>query len=224
VNPAHTSFNYAAYNNTTNRDNAFNQTDFVYKVATGPAFHTLGFGTEFGRQAGISVRNTGVFPNGTHTTVGDPFAPTYFGSLAFIHQVPGSFARGVTTPDANSRYRGYIESAYVRDTIETTRWVQLIGGVRFDRFDLSATDMNTNTTLTQINNLASPLAAVIVKPREDLSNYGIYSVSYLPASGDQFSALNNGNVILAPQKFVNESRHEVERLSAIAVHRGDLRA
>ena len=28
-------------------------------------------------------------------------------------------------------------------------------------------------------------------------------VSYLPASGDQFSALNNGTVILQPQKFVN---------------------
>jgi catecholate siderophore receptor len=204
VNPADTSFNYAAYNNTNNRDNAFNQTDFVYKVPTGPAFHTLGFGTEFGRQSGISVRNTGVFPNGTATTVGDPFAPTYFGPVAFIHQVPGSFAPGVTTPDSNSKYRAYIESAYVRDTIEITRWVQVIGGVRLDRFELSALDMNTNTNRTQINNLASPQAALIIKPRENLSIYGVYSVSYLPASGDQFSALNNGNVILAPQKFVNE--------------------
>ena len=92
----------------------------------------------------------------------------------------------------------------MRDTIEITRWVQLIGGVRLDRFDLSALDMNTNTNQTQINNLASPQAAIIVKPRENLSIYGLFSVSYLPASGDQFSALNNGNVILAPQKFVNE--------------------
>ena len=31
--------------------------------------------------------------------------------------------------------------------------------------------------------------------------YYTYRKSYLPASGDQFSALNNGNVILAPQEF-----------------------
>jgi catecholate siderophore receptor len=46
VNPADTSFNYAAYQHKTNRDSVFDQTDFTYKVVTGPAFHTLGFGTE----------------------------------------------------------------------------------------------------------------------------------------------------------------------------------
>ena len=49
-----TSFNRAAYNHKTNRDNIFNQTDFVYKTFTGPVFHTIAFGTEFGRQTGIS--------------------------------------------------------------------------------------------------------------------------------------------------------------------------
>ena len=63
VNPAQTSFNRAAYNNTTNRDNIFNQTDFFYKAFTGPIFHTIAFGGEFGQQSGISLRNTGIFPN-----------------------------------------------------------------------------------------------------------------------------------------------------------------
>ena len=36
------------------RENAFNQTDFVYKTATGPVLHTVAFGTEFGRQTGLS--------------------------------------------------------------------------------------------------------------------------------------------------------------------------
>ena len=39
---------------------------------------------------------------------------------------------------------------------------------------------------------------------ENLSIYDAYSVSYLPASGDQFSSLNNGTVILQPQKFENK--------------------
>ncbi|MGA7112388.1 MAG: hypothetical protein WBY77_08050, partial [Pseudolabrys sp.] len=86
VNPTQTSFNRAAYNNTTNRDNIFNQTDFFYKVFTGPVFHSIAFGTEFGQQTGISLRNTGIFPNGTNTIVANPFAPTYFGPVNFIHQ------------------------------------------------------------------------------------------------------------------------------------------
>jgi catecholate siderophore receptor len=204
VNPSDTSFNLAAYNHTTNRDNLFNQTDFFYKTFTGPIFHSIAFGTEFGRQSGIDVRNTGIFPNGTNTIAGNPFDPTYFGQVAFIHQYPGAFSPGVATPDSNSKYLLYTTSAYARDTIEITRWLQLIGGARFDRFDESALDMNTNTNRTLINNKVSPQGAVIVKPIENLSIYGAYSVSYLPASGDQFSALNNGSVILAPQKFENK--------------------
>ena len=105
VNPADTAFNRAAYNHATNRDNAFNQTDFVYKASTGPVLHTLAFGTEFGRQAGIDVRNTGIFPNGTNTMVADPFNPTYFGPVTFIHHPRALIADGVTTPDSNSKYR-----------------------------------------------------------------------------------------------------------------------
>jgi catecholate siderophore receptor len=39
---------------------------------------------------------------------------------------------------------------------------------------------------------------------ENLSIYGAYSVSYLPASGDQFSSLNDGTLLLQPQKFENK--------------------
>ena len=203
VNPAQTSFNRAAYNNTTNRDNIFNQTDFFYKAFTGLIFHTIAFGGEFGQQSGISLRNTGIFPTGTNTIVANPFAPTYFGSVNFIHQFPGALSPGVTTPDANSDYTLYTTSASARDTIEITRWLQIIAGARFDRFDESALDKNTNINRSLVNNNVSPQAAVIVKPIENLSLYYAYSVSYLPAPGDQFSTLSDGTVILAPQKFVN---------------------
>jgi len=49
----------------------------------------------------------------------------------------------------------------------------------------------------------SPSGAVIVKPIENLSLYYSYMVSYLPASGDQFSSLTDGTLILDPQKFEN---------------------
>src|SRR4029077_15976483 len=55
----------------------------------------------------------------------------------------------------------------------------------------------------QPHNLVSPQAAVILKPMETMSVYTAYSISYLPASGDQFSALTDGTLILQPQKFEN---------------------
>src|SRR4029077_15028972 len=100
--------------------------------------HTLAFGTEIGRQVGIDYRDTGIFPNGTNTIVGDPFNPAYFGSVNFIHHPTGSNADGVTTPDANSKYGLYTNSAYVRDTLEITRFLQLIGGGRVDSLVLSS--------------------------------------------------------------------------------------
>ena len=204
VNPTDTAFNLAAYQHTTNRDNAINQTDFVYKAITGPVLHTFAFGTEFGRQAGVDIRNTGIFANGTNTTVADPFNPTYYGPVTFIHQYPGAFSPGVTAADSNSKYRLYTESGYARDTLEITRWLQLIGGARYDRFDLTALDMNTNIERARVDEKISPQAAVIVKPVENLSIYGAYSISYLPASGDQFSSLTAGTLILDPQKFENK--------------------
>ena len=42
VNPADTFFNLAAYNHQTDRNNFFNQTDFIYKTWVGAFHHTLG--------------------------------------------------------------------------------------------------------------------------------------------------------------------------------------
>jgi catecholate siderophore receptor len=63
--------------------------------------------------------------------------------------------------------------------------------------------MNTNINRARVDTKISPQYAVIVKPVDNLSIYYAYSVSYLPASGDQFSSLTGGTVILEPQKFEN---------------------
>lgn len=194
VNPAMTSFDRAAYTNQTDRENAINQTDFTYKTAVLGMGHTIGFGTEFGRQTGLSYRQTGFFPGNVNTTTANPFDPTYFGPVTFRH----------IASDANSKYRLNTQSGYVRDQIDVTRWLQLIGGVRYDRFDMAALDMNTNTNRVRVDEKTSVQGAVIVKPVDNVSIYSMYATSYLPSSGDQFSALNVGTVILKPQKFETE--------------------
>ena len=140
---------------------------------------------------------------GTNAAPGNAFAPTFFGPVSFIHQLPGAFSPGVTAADSDSKYRLNIESAYAQDQIDVTRWLQLIAGARFDRFELSATDENTAIFRTRTDDLVSPRAAVIVKPVDNLSVYGAYSISYLPSAGDQFSALNTGSALIPPQKFEN---------------------
>ena len=196
-------FNYNAYNHTTNRENAINQTDFIYKTMTGPVRHTIAFGTEFDRQTGIDLRNTGIFANGTNATTANAFNPTFFGPVSFIHQYPGAFSPGVTSADSFSVYRLNIASAYAQDQIEVTRWLQLIAGARFDSFEMGATDDNTGIVRARTDNTWSPRAGVIVKPVDNLSLYTAYSISYLPSAGDQFSALNTGSALIPPQKFEN---------------------
>ena len=208
VDPTDSFFNLAAYQHTTNRDNVFNQTDFTYKAWTGPFYHTVGFGTEFGRQSGVDIRNTGIFRNGTptgaNTITMNPFAPTYFGPVTFVHHYTATNSDGVTSADSNSSYALDIQSAYARDTIEIAHVMQLIGAIRYDRYDMSALDMNTNITRERLDNLASPAVAAIYKPLDNMSLYSAWSVSFLPSSGDQFSALTNGTLILQPQRFDNK--------------------
>jgi catecholate siderophore receptor len=193
VTPDQTLVSLNAYQNYTPRENAFNQTDFIYKTATGPVLHTFAFGTEFGRQTGLGRRDSGQFPlnAGASWVTVNPFNPTYFGPVTFNH----------IASDANSKYRLNIESGYVQDQIEVFRWLQFLVGARYDNFDLTALDLNTNTRRDRVDDFISPRTAVIVKPVDSMSLYTAWSVSYLPASGDQFSALNPSTLILEPQRF-----------------------
>jgi catecholate siderophore receptor len=195
VTPDLTQVSLNAYQNYTPRENAFNQTDFLYKTATGPILHTVAFGTEFGRQTGLSLRDSGIFPNNANKAfdVVNPFNPTYFGPVVFNH----------LPTDANSKYRLNVASGYVQDQIEATRWLQFFVGARYDSFDMTALDMNTGIQRNRVDEKISPRAAVIFKPMDSLSIYTAYSISYLPASGDQFSALTPATLILTPQKFEN---------------------
>lgn len=197
VNVAQTAYTLSAYRNLTNRENLFNQTDFTYKAYTGPIFHTFAFGTEFGRQTGLSKRDSGVFPNNGNSTSSepiDPFNPTYFGPVTFTHLSSDNFGK----------YQVNIASAYAQDQIDITRWLQLFAGVRFDSFGLDATNLNDNSFRSRTDEKVSPRLAVILKPADNMSFYGAYSISYLPASGDQFSSLNNSTLTFAPQKFENK--------------------
>jgi catecholate siderophore receptor len=81
--------------------------------------------------------------------------------------------------------------------------VQLVGGLRFDRFDLMYHNNRTADDLERPDNLVSPRAGVVVKPIPNLALYGSYSVTYLPSSGDQFSSLTTITEQVEPERFNN---------------------
>lgn len=193
ANAAGTLVTISAYNNTTNRKNFFNQTDLSYALSTGRIRHTLLGGVELGNQRTTNFRRTGFF-NNTATSVQASFDnPTI--------NTPVTFRQSAT--DADNRLRLNLAAAYLQDQIEINRYVQVVAGVRYDYFDLRYHDNRNSNTLRRIDNLVSPRLGVVVKPVEQLSIYGNYSVSYLPSSGDQFASLTTVTQQVKPEKFQN---------------------
>ena len=195
VNAAGTLVSIAAYNNATVRENLFNQTDVVLEATTGALRHTLLFGAELGRQEPANYRSTGFFNNSTASSILVPFAaPTLFGTPITFRQ---SASDGDNSTVAN------VAALYVQDQLEISPRLQLIGGLRFDRFDLDFHDNRTNRDLSRTDEFVSPRVGVVFKPVEPLSLYAGYSVSYLPASGDQFASLSPSTALLEPEEFEN---------------------
>jgi catecholate siderophore receptor len=183
----------SAYNNATQRINVFNQTDLTYSLSTGRVRHSLLGGVEVGRQLTDNFRNTGFF-NNTATSILAPLAdPT-------IH-TPVTFRQSAT--DADNHVRTTVAATYVQDQIELSRNVQVVAGLRFDRFDLQYHNNRTSENLGRTDHLLSPRLGLIFKPVARLSVYGNYSVSYLPSSGDQFSSLTTITQQVKPEKFNN---------------------
>ncbi len=197
-----------AYNQENDRQNIFNQTDLTYKFDLGWSRHTLLGGMEFGHQKSRNYRQNGFFqspPSGGACSSIVVSGVTSTCTTSFSHPTiftPDILFQGVSS-QANNDVTASSRSFYIQDQMEITRYLEIIGGVRHETFDLDLFDRNTSTTLKQNDDLVSPRAGVVLKPTDSLSIYGSYAVSYLPASGDQFSAVNSATVNLDPEKFTN---------------------
>jgi catecholate siderophore receptor len=181
------------YNNATNRTNVFNQTDVTSEIATGRVRHTLLLGAEFGRQLTDNFRNTGFFNNAA-TSILVPFSNP-------ANSLPVTYRQSAT--DADNHLTATVAAAFAQDQLALSRHVQVIGGLRFDRFDLTYHNKRNGDTFVRPDNLVSPRAGVIYKPIARVSIYGSYGVSYLPSSGDQFSSLTTVTEQVKPERFRN---------------------
>src|SRR6185369_14227476 len=117
-----------AYNNRNDRRSLFSQTDLIWESRLAGIDQTVLFGFEVGREKSRNFRNTGSFPDGNIVPISDPTVD----------------ANVVFTPirsDANNRVKADVAAAYVQDQIRPAAWLEIVAGLRFDRFKLHVDDL-----------------------------------------------------------------------------------
>ena len=186
------SLNLAAYNDTSTRDNFFNQTDFSYNLNTGPINHTIAVGVEVGRQVTDNSRRNGIFSSSGTSELTVPLSSP-------ITSDPITF--GIRAVDNHSVTR--ITSVYVQDQIVLLPQLHAIVGVRYDQFQVDFLKRTDNTQLKTDDGLLSPRLGLIYKPIEAISIYTSYSKAFAPRAAEQLTGLTVTTAALAPEKFTN---------------------
>lgn len=183
-----------AYNSTTDRENVFNQTNFLYSLETGPILHTLLAGVEVGQQITNDLRRTGFFNNNPRQeNLIVPFRDP-------ITNAPITFV--TKNQDADNRSVVDVLSLYIQDQIEFLPQLQVIAGVRYDSFDVDFVKRNGDGSHIKTNDdLISPRFGLIYKPIEPVSFYASFSQAYVPRAGEQLTSLIVTRAALKPEKF-----------------------
>jgi len=206
------------YRDATDRQNLILQSNLVGAFATGPIAHTAVVGVEYADQQTDNSRCDVLFASSNDDVVtfafSDPLAIPAFGFPS-------------TNRDTNSTVEVF--SAYAQDQIDLGRYVKIVGGVRYDRFEIDVLDGievadgaadGNDGNLSRTDEEISPRAGLILKPRENVSVYASWSRSFLPRSGDQFLTLSLSSEALDPEEFENLEAgvkwDATERLSASA--------
>ena len=185
-----------AYNNATQRDALFNQTDLTFDFDTGAIRHEVLVGAELGRQVTDNFRNTGFFTaiSPTATSIIVPVSnPRYTG--------PISFSQGASDADNHGTATQY--AGYVQDQIEFSPHWQAVLGLRFDRFESELRNNRNGAEFSAEDNLWSPRFGLIFKPIEQASIYASYSQTFVPRAGEQLASLSATNSALDPEQWEN---------------------
>ena len=194
VNPAGTQFSLGAYSDAVDRRSVFTQNDAQFRAQHGGIASTLLVGTELSRQHSDQWRLTGYFNNTATSSTVNVTAPTV--------STPVTFRAGATDPSNDAT--ATVAAVFVQEQLHLGPYVQLVGGVRQDRFTISVLNRRTGAELSRTDHLVSPRAGVVITPGASLSLYGSHSVSFLPSTGDQFTALSATMQTLTPERFRNQ--------------------
>jgi catecholate siderophore receptor len=179
----------AAYANRTHRKNWIVQSNIVAKRRLFGVAHTLLIGAEYGSQ-----ESAGREVDGTVTP----------GSVSVLAPAPLTVALDEVAFDLRTQVD--FSSLYAQDQISFTPWLDLIAGVRWDRFAFNGSDLTTAPVrpFARTESKFSPRIGIVVKPTDKVSLYGSYARSFQPRSGDQFvEGLTADERNLEPESYQN---------------------
>jgi catecholate siderophore receptor len=156
--------------------NLTNQTDVISHFATGFVSHTLVAGVEFSRQTSNIDRYVNPFNTNNNWIPETPL----------LNPDPNEIAP--SQPVSSQQYTGtHASSAYLIDTLDLGRYIELIAGARYDRFSADYAQVTEGPPsavlhLLHVDNVGSPRAALIFKPTPQQSYYVSFGTSFDPSA------------------------------------------
>lgn len=176
------------YTDPTTRENFIAQSNLVWDLDFGGVKNTILFGLEYADQASTNQRRNAVLSS-TTLNLTNIIYPT------------------VTFPALNRDSVSDVEvfSVYLQDQIKIGDLVELVLGLRYDRFEITGIDLqpNPDRPFARTDDKVSPRIGLILEPQDNLSLYASYSQSFLPRSGDQFLNLSTVSEALTPEEMTN---------------------
>jgi catecholate siderophore receptor len=176
-----------------------NQTDLTGKFYTGPLLHTFAVGAEaaretrdqkraFGMTSRLLCDNTNIL---CRTSLYNP-VDTSFGGVFGGYNPPNQ------TESTNVAFYGF-------DQVKFNEYFELLGSVRYDRFETNYKDFGTApvTDVNRTDNMVSWRVGGVFHPTPKSSVYAAYGVSYNPAAEFQTlstASTNAANIFLDPER------------------------
>ncbi|ESQ74956.1 TonB-dependent siderophore receptor [Asticcacaulis sp. AC402] len=177
----------SSYIDPTRRQNFIVQTNLLWDATVGPFGNKILLGLEYGDQASSNQRRNGTLSSATLNLANIVYPTVTFGALSRD-----------TVSDVQ------VFSAYAQDQISFGEHVDVVVGLRYDRFEIRGTDrIGTPRPFARTDEKVSPRLGVVLKPQDNISIYGSYSQSFLPRSGDQFLTMTTSQANLEPETFTN---------------------
>jgi catecholate siderophore receptor len=154
-----------------------NQFDTTTRFSTGFIEHTLVSGFEVGRETS------------------DPTRFTYTGvpTTSLLDPDPGQDFAGTSSIRSKVKTTATTAGVYAVDTLKLSEHWELIGGFRYDHFDVSYREAIAGTSLEHTDDLPSWRAGIVYKPLHNGSIYFEYGTSFNPsAEALSLSVANEG--------------------------------
>jgi catecholate siderophore receptor len=164
-----------------------NQTDLRTRFSTGKIEHSLVTGLALTYEN--NQRQNRSADNATTTLLNPNPDDVYTGAITLLPSFGDITGKTV--------------SLYAFDTAKLNKYVELTGGLRFDRFDVDGSSL-TNTgvvPLARLDKMVSWRGAVVVKPKEEGSIYVSYATSLSPSL--EGLSYNTANANIEPEKTYN---------------------